>query len=272
MRKPGPVGAPALATRGERGFALVIVLWTIVLITLVVTAMTASGRSEVREVAAQRSAAVARAAADGAMEEAIFHLAARQWDPASGPHRLQIGGTAVQVEVEDEAGKPALNGIPSEMMTALLQEVGVPPAQAAVLSAAMDNFTQGTVGPSAREAAATPYAAVGLPYGPSQQAFRSLGEVGLVLGMTPDILARLAPHVSAVKFGGVDMDKADPVVRHAFADAGPNGGYDPAALRHSDFTTVRVAVHSLPPAATVWRRATVLLRPTGVAYELMSRE
>ncbi len=260
------------AACGERGFALVIVLWTIVLITLIVTAMTASGRSEVRQAAALRSAAVARAAADGAMDEAIFRLADGEWDATSGPHTLQIGSTAVQVEVEDEAGKPGLNGIPSDMMTALLREVGVPQAQAAALTAAMEDFTQGAIGPSARTAATVPYAAVGLPYGPPQQIFRSMDEVGMVLGMTPDILARLAPHVSAVKFGGLTPDKADPVVRRAFAEAGPNGGYDPIALQRSDITTVRITVHSLPPAATAWRRATVLLHPTGVAYDLMSWE
>jgi general secretion pathway protein K len=36
----------------------------------------------------------------------------------------------------------------------------------------------------------------GLRYGPANHPFASLDEIGLILGMTPALLARLKPHVS----------------------------------------------------------------------------
>lgn len=58
----------------DRGFALLIVLWAVVLLALLATRLMAAGRTELQLSANLRGAAEAEAAADGAVQEAMFHL------------------------------------------------------------------------------------------------------------------------------------------------------------------------------------------------------
>ena len=58
----------------NEGFALIIVLWTLVLISFMAH-VTASGRTEIRIPNNLAANAVALAAADGAIYEAMFNLA-----------------------------------------------------------------------------------------------------------------------------------------------------------------------------------------------------
>ena len=64
--------SPALCRRNS-GFALIIVLWTLVLIAFVVAHLTAAGRTEIRIARNLVTNAVTQAAADGAIFEAIFN-------------------------------------------------------------------------------------------------------------------------------------------------------------------------------------------------------
>lgn len=258
-----------------RGFALIIVLWSIALIAMMVTAVTASGQADVRMAASLRAAAIARAAVDGAVNEAVFRLAAGQWAHAAQGHTLRIGQTAVQVQVTDEAGKVNINMPPFDLMTALLRQIGQPPAQARSLAAAMRDYTLRTTEAIMGGDKDALYAAAGLPYGPPGTPFRTVDELRQVLGMTPDILARLAPYVSAVTLGAPDLAQAGPVVVRAFAEAGQGGGYGPGALAPKTVAVLRITARSLPPAGGAQRSATIRIPGPGVpgpAYTLMSWE
>src|SRR6266702_1320200 len=80
--------------REPSGFALIIVLWTLVLIAFIVAHITASGRTEVRIAGNLVANAVAEAAADGAIFEAIFNLS----DPRP-EQRWPVDGTVRQVAI-----------------------------------------------------------------------------------------------------------------------------------------------------------------------------
>src|SRR5277367_4288128 len=76
----------------QRGFALLIVLWTLVLLVLLVTQLTAAGRTETRIAANLRSGAAAEAAAEGAVYEALFHLldsSAGHWNVDGAIHQVR---------------------------------------------------------------------------------------------------------------------------------------------------------------------------------------
>ena len=70
------VRSPPSPTARHRagGFALIVVLWTLVLIAFIVAHLTASGRTEVQIASNLVANSVAQAAADGAIFEAIFNL------------------------------------------------------------------------------------------------------------------------------------------------------------------------------------------------------
>jgi general secretion pathway protein K len=259
----------------DRGFALLIVLWTLVLITLLVATMSAAGRNDVRITASLRAAEIAHAAVDGGVEEAIFRVATGQWGPGPIPQRIRVGTVLVEVRVEDEAGKVSVNDVPPELMSALLQEIGVPSSTAASLAAAIEDFHSPRLEPLPGGAKAPQYLAAGLPYGPSNKPFRSLDEVRLVLGMTPEIFARLSPHISVTKVTGLDLAKADPVVRHAFAAVSALGAkFPPSTFDPSGAPTMQIFGRAVSGPAGATRHAVIRLgQGRGVAdpvYRLLS--
>lgn len=244
---------------GERGFALLIVLWTMVLASLIATQVTAAGRAEVRLAANLRAAAVLEAAVDGAVHEAIFRMLDRSesgWQADGRRRVLALPQGMASVLLEDQAGKVNPNSTSPELMSALLRLVGADARQADSVAAAMADWRfpgaeARPFGGKARE-----YRAAGLGYGPPEAPFRSIGEVGAVLGMTADLLARLAPHLSLYHEGGPDPGLADPIVLQAMRNrlgsqelaAGPRTGVRVVAV---------VATVTRPDGAAFTRRAVV---------------
>ena len=208
--------------RGERpkGFALIIVLWTLVLLTLLATQITGTGRSEVRLAANLRGAAVAQAAADGVVYEAIQLLLASPagpWPPDPGPRAERRPGADAVIRLGSEDGKFDLNSTPAEVLEALLRAVGVDGNQAQTLASDIVLWRF----PSARATERVrSYQQAGLDYGPPGTPFQTLSELLLVLGMTRDIYDRLRPHVTVFHEGDVDSRAADPVVRGVLSSLG----------------------------------------------------
>ncbi len=137
---PTALPPPTALSRRNRGFALLIVLWTLVLVDFLVLHMTASGRTEIRIADNLVANAVAAAAADGAIAEAIFNLSdprpEQRW-PLDGPPRiLAVGECPVVVRLEDEASRINPNLAAPELMAALLQVLGSDPNAAQHIAAA----------------------------------------------------------------------------------------------------------------------------------------
>ncbi len=215
------------ATARERGFALLIVLWTVVLLALLVTQLTASGRAEAQLAFNLRAAAVAEAAADGALSEGVFHAldsSDRHWRADGVTHVLRLPSATAEVRIDNEAGKVNINSAAPELLAALLRAVGVDTGTSTTLAAAMVDwrFVDAQHGGAAKAVA---YRNAGRDYGPPSAPFRSLQELGLVIGMTPELLARLSPHITVYHDGEPDYFAADPLVRQALRTA---TGADPA--------------------------------------------
>ena len=206
---------------GERGFALLIVLWSVVLLTLLATGLTTTGRTEVQLAANLRAAAMAEAAADGAIYAAAFHLLdpATPWAADGRPRVVDLDGGHVTLCIGNEAGKVNPNTASAEVLRALLQQTGLAAEPAGQLAAAIVDWRfpgdQGRPG----GAKAPQYQAAGLAYGPAGAPFESLPELGAVLGMTPAILARLQPSVSLLNDREPDPQVASPVVLQALRQA-----------------------------------------------------
>src|SRR5205085_12552338 len=78
----------------SRGFALLIVLWMLVLLAFVVAQMTAAGRTEGRIAGNLAANSRSQAAADGAIYEAIFHVSdarpEQHWQVDGSEHAVQL--------------------------------------------------------------------------------------------------------------------------------------------------------------------------------------
>ncbi|HUC16839.1 MAG TPA: type II secretion system protein GspK [Acetobacteraceae bacterium] len=245
----------------SRGFALLIVLWTMVLLALLVTEITSAGRSDAELATNLRGSAVAQAAADGAEAIAIFRYldpSALHWSADGILHRLRIGDAEVAVAMTDEDGRVNPNTASASLLVALLRRIGVDPGTAARLASAMVDWRSSSgVAPSPFAAKMLPYRAAGMTWGPPSGPFRSSAEIALLLGMTPTLLARLRPHISVFTEGDVDAVLADPVVRAALADA--NGGIVPPSLGSSGAArTLRITARAIADDGSRFTRTSVV--------------
>jgi general secretion pathway protein K len=201
--------------RREQGFALLIVLWAMVLLTVLVTGITGTGRTEAQLAGNLRANAQLQAEADGAVYDTIFHALATSQPPLAFGQTVR-GRTLIQVV--DEAGKINPNTAPPQLLQALLRRVGVADGMATSLAAAIADWRDDNATATPGGAKAPQYVAARKNYGPPQEPFQSIAELADVLGMTPDILVRLAPHLSIYNMGAPQLSMADPVVAAALQD------------------------------------------------------
>lgn len=251
------------ATRNwrEGGFALIVVLWTLVLLGLLTTRLVASGRSAISLAGNLRDAAQARALADGAINEAVFHVlatGAAHWQPDGTVHRLRAGSVIISVRVRSLAGTINPNIAPPALLAGLFQAVGAAPAHAQSLADAIIAWRSPPLSAKSRQARLARYRRAGLPYGPPGHRFSDLAELGNVIGMTPKLLAQSRPHMSLYQRGAPDPASADAVVRRALTFAASS-----ARTGTSNLTTpvIEVDARAIGPNALSAHRQAIVSIP-----------
>lgn len=186
--------------REQRGFALVLVLVGVALLGLVVeSAMLLSNRA-----VESGSSAVLRARLGGAAQAGVALGIASlldahrdsAWRLDGAPYIVVFEGVKVAVSVADEAGKVDLNGGDLALITGLFAAAGLDGTDAQTMAARVLDWREPGKLKRLNGAKAADYRAAGLDYGPRGGPFQSVSELALVLGMTPDLYARLAPSVT----------------------------------------------------------------------------
>ncbi len=260
----GPCRSSA-AYRGDDGFALIIVLWTLVLIAFIVAHVTANGRTEVRIAGNMVAQATAEAADDGAIAAAIFNLLDpnpdRRWPLDGSPHELTIGASRVMVQLQDESWRINPNSASPQLLEALLGVIGSDPGSARQLAAAIGEWVGSTGADAPEQGQPAAYRAAGLDYGPPREPLETIDELGRVLGMTPAVLAAIRTHLTL--FGPAEPNPmtADPIVRAALSLIGPSAASGNQASE--DPLIVRMtATASGPRNARVERSAIVRVGTT----------
>ena len=182
----------------QRGIALVVALWVTILLTVIASSFAFSMRSEALAARNAISLAQARAVADGAVERMAFELQRPRNGPeawsADGRLREWPDGTAaVRVVAVDESARIDLNSASQPLLMGLLQNVGGIDADAAqaVVDAILDWRDQDDLR-RPHGAEAPDYLAAGRKYRPNNGSFESVGELRLVLGVTPALYERIS--------------------------------------------------------------------------------
>lgn len=205
----------------QSGFALIMVLWTLALLTTIGVQLAGSGRQEAQLTRNLVDSAVLQAAADGAVQQAIFRLldtSERQWRADGVFHVMRLGHSLIRLRIEDEGGKVNPNIASPKLLQALLLEAGAASRLTPGLAAAIVAWRSDAGRITARSAAIARYASAGRDYGPPGAPFESIDEIGAVLGMTPELLARLGPHLTIFTEEDPGASTTDPVVAAALAD------------------------------------------------------
>jgi general secretion pathway protein K len=247
-----------MSTR-QRGFALLIVLWTTGFLALLGTQIIAAGRSDTQLADNLKQEAMLAAAADGAIANVLFRMQAARdpgWQADGAIRELRVGTVVVLVKIDDESDRINLNTASATLLRALIIEVGGAPALANRLAATILDWRTSGAGPRQGGAKAADYQAAGRAYGPPGSPFQSVAELADVLGMSADLFARLAPHLTVLTDGDPDMSTRDPVVARALTDAAGVAD-DTGAGQQTAEALLRVSLTAVGPGAARYSRVAV---------------
>src|SRR5688572_9699238 len=129
--------------RKQRGIALVMVLWVLLLLGLVAASFLRETRLSTGIARNASENAKAEALAEAGIHRAMLGLADRgatAWRVDGTLYRFALGDGAVVVRIQDEGGKVDLNLAPSPLLQGLLQVTGVEPNAARNLVDAIMDF------------------------------------------------------------------------------------------------------------------------------------
>jgi general secretion pathway protein K len=199
------------SARRSAGFALIVVLWFLVLLATIGIYMMANGRSETalahNVLAAARAEALADAGVAQAAESQMLSDPARRWRLDGTPYRIALPGGDVTVRLIDESPKINPNMASDLQLSGLFQALGLDRDHADRLGAAIADWVQASDTPRPLGAKKAQYEAAGRSYGPPGQAVESLDELQLVLGMTPQLLAAALPYLTIYTNAAVPADQ-----------------------------------------------------------------
>ncbi len=197
----------------QTGFALLIVLTTMAFLSLLGTQLLAAARSDTRLADDLRTDAVLEAAADGAVAHVVFAMRAAR-DPDFRPdgiaREVRIGPTPVIVRVWNESDRVNLNTAPAPLLRALVVGVGAEASVADQVAAAILDWRTKGANPTDGAARTQRYRLAGFSHAPPGTNFKTVLDLNDVLGMTPALFARLAPHVTVWTTDDPDMTTRDP--------------------------------------------------------------
>lgn len=184
----------------QSGLALVIVLWVLTLLTLMAGSFAMTMRRDNSVSLALKNNAEALAQAESGIILAQFMLAQTEpelrWQADGTVYRLLKPDSEVRIRILSEAGKIDINTSNETQLAALLAAVVKDDwEQQRLLNAILDwrdaDDDTRTLGAERRQ-----YQMARLSYGPSNQAFQTLEELQLVLGMNEAIFTAIQPFIT----------------------------------------------------------------------------
>src|SRR3989442_5663140 len=229
-------GRRAVSPLRERGVALMLVLWLIVVLGAIAVGVGALAREESNVVGNVRTRAAARYAAESGVlatrgrlqralraaqtpQDRVLVLRRFTEPPASGREEV-LGATRFQAVVVNLNARLDLNGADGPMLVAFLgQFVGARRADA--LADALQDWRDedDLVRPNRPEAAEHPRA--GSPFRPTNRPLAGLDELTRILRVSDSLATRLAPSVTVQGDGRVDLNAAPESLPAAMAGVGP---------------------------------------------------
>jgi general secretion pathway protein K len=184
---------PVHLRSGERGIALLLVLWVLALVAALVLAFVGNADVALRVARNDDATAHARVLAESGITLAILALTdqgATRWLADGTPHQVSDSGGTIEISAEDENGKIDLNVAPPELFIGLFRTLGANDAGATAAATAIINWRSGKgEAPADSEAAA-----------PVPRQFFDVSEVAQIPGVSRDLYRRAAPFFTVYSF------------------------------------------------------------------------
>ena len=184
----------------RRGLALLAVLWTLTLLSVIAASFSMQTRSDIDRACNAVDNARAEAFADAGVYRAVHELLQPRtedaWAADSTVHEFPFLDGAVRVSIIDEAAKVDLNSAPDELLRGLLLVEGVDLDDADALVDAIVDFRDPDDLRRLHGAEDADYLAAGMAHDAKDQPFEAVEELMQVIGMSAPLYERLAPHIT----------------------------------------------------------------------------
>jgi len=195
---------------------MLLVIAAIGLLTLAMAAFAKVTRAQVRASSVAVASARAKALAAAGINLAVLKLIDFHANPSGSQRKFAVAGQAFAcrlgadvliMRAVDEGGKIDLNFASERLLRALLLGLFVDPGKADTVVDAMLDYRDGDNVKRAKGAEDAEYRAAGRVQGPKNAPFAAVEELNQVLGLEPELVARMLPFVTAHS----GKDGVDPV-------------------------------------------------------------
>lgn len=190
----------------QKGVALVMVLWVVLLITISTGAYTLMARMDQLEAHTVISGTRARLAAEAGLNFAILSLRdpdeLTRWVPDGRSYMLLYEDVQLEIQVTDERGKLDINSADEETLTRLLTGNGMEEESAVLLAAALLDWADTDEMERANGAELSAYQSAGLSVGPGNRPYIMIEETLQVLGMPFDVFKTIEPGITVFSESG----------------------------------------------------------------------
>ena len=186
-------------TRRDRGFALILVIWSLVLLTSIATGFAYAVRHETRVASDLADLARAEAAAAAALRYAVLAVttgdAEERWAADAQPHEIPWPEATIKIRVRAESGRIDLNRAPRELLLGLFEQL-LPEADHAALADAIIDWRDPDERPEPAGAEEMDYARAGYAYTPPNRPFVTVNELSQVMGFDDKTVAAVNPYLT----------------------------------------------------------------------------
>jgi general secretion pathway protein K len=185
----------------QRGIALLLVLWMLIILIGIIGVFALIASTEQQQGKLLARTAQAHYAAEGGVDVATMRLSnpdpLLQWVPDNRVYQYTVDKTRIEIHAVDESGKVDINVAGSDVIYPLILAMDVDAKQAAdITSAIMDWRDPDDLLTLPGGAEDPQYASANRPYGSKDGAFQTISELQQVLGMTPELYAKLQPFIT----------------------------------------------------------------------------
>ncbi len=271
----GEAGSRWRRCDADSGFTLPVVLWSLLLVSLLVTGFLATAHSNLRIAANAAGNAEADALAEAGLWLATFDLVTARRLPDHTPRFAVAGppvscqfpnGAILTIAIEDEAGKIDVNQADDRLLVRLLIGLGSSRADASRMADRIIDYRDADGLRRLNGAEADEYRKAGRPDGPANAPLVAITELGQVLGISEPMLDRLYPLVTVDSASpGIDPAVAPPALQDALSLT-PSAALLGASRADAAGTLPELPlVRSRGDVLTIW---SALLLPDGSRAEL----
>ena len=208
----------------QRGMALIIVLWLVVLLSVMATGHTRNTHNDTQLAARQVGLAQGRALAEGGIHHAIIELLADKsatQRPVNGTiFSISIGNDQVTLAIRDATGLVDLNAANADLLMGTLRAGGADETLQRKLADAILDWRDSDNLSHLNGAEDDDYKAAGLQWTARDDAFETVDELKYVFGMPQELYDRIAPFLTVYSgSSSLELEFAPPYLVAALTDS-----------------------------------------------------